>query len=185
MSLEADFERVWKPVASAIGGSLVKKQREENVVTLDDAAQAWRHEKRNWDDPMRVQSSFLSALEKKSPECARQFRAALDRFAFQEVELAALPSSAPYVAGTTGAAVLGGVVGGLLPQTSLLPRLVGRVPVIVIGGAVFAGLGGSVMRGLWQSKTQTVNEDAAQQYTAQLEPLKAALLEICRRADAM
>jgi len=185
MPLETDFERVWKPVASAVGGALVKKQLEKNMVTLDDAAQVWRRERRNWDDPMRVQSSFMSALEKKSPECARRFRTALDQFKFQEVTLAAPPSPVPYVIGTAVATVLGGAVGGLLPQTSLLPRLVGRVPCVIIGCAVFAGVVGSVMRGLWQSKSQVVNEDAAQQYTAQLEPLRTALLAICKQADGM
>ena len=183
MPFSQDFERIWKSAVSSINGLLIDRHRESNLVTLDDASRAWERERQNWDDPMRVQNSFLNMLERKNTEYARQFREALDDFAFQEVALSELPSSIPYIAGTAGTGVLGGVIGEMLPDTFFLTKLIGRVPTILAGAVFFAGLGGSVMRGLWKSKTTHANDGAAQKYIAQLNPLHDKLLKICKQAD--
>ena len=122
-------------------------------------------------------------LEKKKSEYARRFRDELDDFSFEEVELVKLPSSVPYLAGTTGIAVLGGIFGGILPETSFITNMIGRVPTVLVSSFFFGGLGGGVLRGLWQSKTHSANEGAAQKYTAQLKLLHDALLKICQQAD--
>lgn len=183
MSFEQDFERIWKSVISSVSGTLTGKQRETNIVTIDDAVLVWMREMQNWDDPMRVQNSFLVMLRRKNPENARRFREALDGFRFKTVALEKLPSSVPYITGTIGTAALGGLMGGILPETSFLPQLIGRIPTVLAGSVFLAGLGGSVMRGLWQTKTHNANEGAAQKYTDQLKPLHDTLLKICKESD--
>lgn len=183
MSFTQDFERIWKSVNSSISGVLIGKQHESNIVTIDDANHAWRRERQNWDDPMRVQNSFLVMLDKKKPEYARRFRDELDDFSFAKVDLVKLPSPVPYLAGTTGIAVLGGVFGGILPETSFITNMIGRIPTVLVSSLFFGGIGGGVLRGLWQSKTHSANEGAAQKYASQLRPLHDALIKICQQAD--
>ena len=184
MPFEQDFERIWRSSVSSFDGVLTGKQRDSNIVTIEDAANVWGREKQNWNDPMRVQNSFMVMLERKSPEHAQNFRRAIERFMFQEVTLVKLPSPVPYVAITTVIAIIGGVMGWKLPATSFLPRIIGRIPAILLIFLFFGVVTSGITRELWQTKTRHANDGAAQKYTAQLASLHGTLLKICKQADA-
>ena len=184
MSLTSNFEMAWKPVEQSVRATLLREQQERNTVTLACANRAWEQEKWNWSDTAKIQFSFLRELEKKRPDYAKTFRDKISKFAFQEVQLPTLPNPVPYVLGAAGTAVAGGALGWFLPATSFLPKLIGRIPTITAGCVILGGLGGGIMKELWDSQAGTVLENSAELYMTQLEPLHRTLRELCQKADS-
>lgn len=183
MSLQSDFENIWKSVKSVIRGKLIREQEETNAVTLKNANKAWYHEKQNWQDPMQIQYNFLRSVEKKNPECARQIKDAVDQFSFHKVKLAELPSTVPYFTGTIVSTSIGTGIGYFLPDSSFIVNLIGRTPTLILGGMLFTLLGGNIMYSLWKNKSIEARNNSADLYAAQLEPLRQTLLELCQKAD--
>lgn len=183
MGFAKNFEQVWKPMADGIKAALLKEQKEKNAVSLKVAAEALMQERRNWNDPLRVQYSFMTSMKSKTQECEEAFKEALEGFEFVEAALPPLPNKIPYMAGAVLAAAAGGLISSLLPADSFLPSLIGRIPVIILGIVVFAGIGIGLFRSLWQIKAEESRKGCAELYMEQLQTLHDELLEICRRAD--
>lgn len=183
MGFVKDFEQIWKPVSDGITAALLREQKEKNAVSLETAVKALTQAKRNFSDPLRVQYSFVVSLREAAPECGEMFQKALERFQFTEVPMSPLPGKTPYAAGTALAAAVGGVGSSLLPEHSFLPSLIGRVPVVLLGAAVFGGIGAGLFRSQWQAKAEESRKDCAKPYTEQLRTLHDELSEICDRAD--
>lgn len=182
MSLVSDFELAWKPVRAAVSAALLRELKEHNTVTLDCAEQTWKRELHHWHDPMRPQGSFLKGLEQKNPACAQKLMSTMETFAFQRAQLPPVPSGVPYVAGGVICAALGALVGFVLPDTSFLPRLISRIPTVLLGTALFAGLGGGHLHTMWQLKAEAVRADCSRLYTDQLDALHEVLRELCEKA---
>lgn len=182
MSLASDFELAWKPVGAAVSAALLLELKEHNAVTLECAEQAWKRELRHWHDPMRPQGSFLKGLEKKNPACAKKLMSAMEAFAFQEAQLPPVPSGVPYAAGGVICAALGALVGFVLPASFFLPRLIGRIPTVLLGAALFAGVGGGLLHTMWQVKAEAARADCSRLYTDQLDVLHEMLRELCEKA---
>lgn len=182
MSLVSDFELAWKPTAAAVSAALLKEQKEHNAVTLKCAEQAWKRELLHWHDPMRPQGSFLKGLEKKNHACAQKLISAMEAFAFQEAVMPALPSGVPYAVGGVICAALGALIGFVLPATFFLPKLIGRIPTVLLGTTIFAGVGGGLLRTVWQVKAETVRADCSHLYTNQLDALHKVLRGLCEKA---
>lgn len=183
MGFVKDFEQVWKPMSDGIKAALLKEQKEKNAVSPETAVKALAQEKRKWNDPLRVQHSFITSMQGKAPEYEQMFMEALERFQFTEVPMSSLPSKMPYTAGTALSAAAGGFGSSLLPEHSFLPSLIGRIPVILLGTAVFGGIGAGLFRSLWQAKAEESRKDCAEPYMKQMQTLHDELLEICRMAD--
>lgn len=177
---ERDFERIWKSVESIIHGTLLSGDI-ENI--FDTANGAWDLEKEKWRDPVRVHYNFLLALRKKNPLCAKRFSEAIEKFSFKKVKLPAPPSLVPYIFGTLCFATAGACAGYLLPEDSFLPRLIGQLPTIFLGGSIFAGIGNGIFGGLRKNKIKALLKNSANLYVAQLNPLRQSLIELCRKAD--
>lgn len=183
MGFVKDFEQVWKPVSNGIKAALIKEKKEKNAVSAETAEEALMRARREWSDPLRVQHSFMVSMQSKAPECARMFQEVLQRFQFSEVPMMPLPGKMPYLAGAVLAAAAGGFAGFLLPENFFLLTLIGRIPVILLGVAVFGGIGIGLSRTLWQAKAEESRKDCAEPYMEQLQVLYNELLEICRMAD--
>ncbi len=182
MSLVSDFELAWKSTRAAVSAALLQEQKERNEVTVECAEQAWRRELRHWSDPMRPQGSFLKGLAKKNPTCAQKLKTAMEAFSFREVQLPPVPSGVPYAAGSVVCAVLGALVGFVLPATFFLPRLIGRVPTVLLGAVLFAGVGGGLLHTVRQVKAEAARADCSRLYTDQLDALHKMLRELCEKA---
>lgn len=183
MGFVKDFEQVWKPVADGIQATLLRERKEKNAVSQETAVKALTQAQRNWNDPLRVQYSFIVSMQAKAPECGEMFKEALERFQFTEVWMPPLPGKMPYMAGTALLAAVGGFGSSLLPARSFLPSLIGRIPVIILGTVVFGGIGVGLFRSLWQTKAEEMRKGCAEPYMEQLQVLHDELLEICGRAD--
>lgn len=183
MGFVRDFEQVWKPTSNGIKAALLKEKKEKNAVSAETADKALMQQRREWNDPLRVQYSFIISMQSKDPECAQMFQGALERFRFAEVPMTRLPSKMPYMAGAAFAAAAGGFVSSLLPENFFLLTFIGRIPVIILGVAVFGGVGIGLFRTLWQAKAEESRKDCAEPYMEQLQTLYNELLEICRMVD--
>ena len=183
MGFEKDFEHAWKPVSDGITAQLMKEKREKNAVTPETAAAALAREKESWNDPLRLQYGFLESMRKKAPACARLFQETLEGFRFAQAPLPPLPGKFPYVAGAVGAAAAGGAAGALLPAEFFLVTVIGRVPAVLLGTAVFGGIGTTLSKTLWQSRAEEARKDCAKPYLDQLQTLHDTLSAICAKAD--
>lgn len=183
MGFVKDFEQVWKPMSNGIQAALLREQKEKNAVSLQTAVGALMQAKRDWNDPLRVQYSFITSMQAKAPECGEMFKEVLERFQFTKVLMPPLPDKMPYMAGTALSAVAGGFGSSLLPEKSFLPSLIGRIPVVMLGAVVFGGIGAGLFRSQWQAKAEKLRKDCAKPYMEQLQILHDELLEICSRAD--
>ena len=181
MSTQKDFERIWNSVEVIVHGALLTESGDN---FLGAANEAWQREKSKWRKSDGVQYNFLLTLRKKNPACAEQFLAAVEKFSFRKISLHTSPSSAPYIFGTFCIGAAGACAGYFLPEYSFLPSLIGHMQTIVLGGAVFAWIGGGIFIGLRKNKLNALRKKSADTYLEQLKILRKTLFDLCKKADS-
>lgn len=180
MSAQKDFERIWNSVEAIVHGALLKENGDN---FLGAAKEAWEREKSKWLNSNSVQYNFLLTLRKKNPVWAEQFLATVEKFSFRKVSLNNSPSLIPYIFGTLCLGAAGAGAGYVLPEDSFLPSLIGHVQTIILGGAVFAWMGGGIFIGLRKNKINALRKKSANVYLEQLKTLRKTLSDLCKKAD--
>lgn len=178
MSTVQDFERIWDSVEAVISGTLIDASD-----IFNELNEAWTFEQKKWRDPTRLQYNFWLTLNKKNPALAKEFIATIEKFSFRKADLPTSPSLAPYVFGTLCFAAAGAALAYILPEDSFLPRLIGHIPSIILGGMVFAWTGGGIFIGLRKNKTKILRKRAVNAYLKQFKPLRENLIEVCKKID--
>lgn len=180
MSTQKDFERIWNSVEAIVHSALLKENGDN---FLGAAKEAWEREKSKWRNSDSVQYNFLLTLRKKNPACAEQFLVAVEKFSFRKVKTNTASSLVPYIFGTLCIGAAGACVGYFLPEDSFLPSLIGHLQTIILGGVVFAWIGGGIFIGLRKNKINALRKKSADTYLEQLKTLRKTLSELCRKAD--
>ena len=179
MNLKSDFTYAWDLTKAGIHAALMKYAKAEETISTELANRALKAEKLCWKEETRVQYAFLRKLERVNPQQAELFQEKLNGFTFRSIADLPDPSTTGYFMGIAAAVLVGLLLGWFMPQSWILPKLIGRVATIAVAVLVFGGIGASLFMRMLKEKRWEQKIKQVEQYMSQLEELKKELSELC------
>ena len=183
MSLTSEFELVWEPFHEKLLSEVLDSTGKNTLPNLDDINAFYTRMLRMWEDPARVQCGFLKKWGHEYPGLEEDLLEVLHDFRFQQVGADKKQSSAAVVGGALAAAAAGGCIGGVLPETNVLKAVLGNVPTILIGAAVFSMIGGSIAQAVHSNAVHRAGKEAVDLYKMQLFSLHSNLCNVLKQYE--
>lgn len=185
MSIQQDFNQVWQPFADKLLSQLAEETARGQLSEVEVLQQFYVYSLRMWEDPGQVQGGFLRKWQRTSPDFVDRFLNQLRGFHFANPAQSTRISPMPYVGGTLAATAAGCTVGNLLPATNFLKATIGTVPAMAVSGAVFAMLGGGIIKALYENKVEAECKLLQEHYALQITQLHDRLEDFCRHFDTI
>ena len=177
MSIISDFELVWKPFEDKIYSYIVSNPSAQSA----DIQGFFNRTVRMWEDPSRTQCGFLDKYSRKEPLMGSEIRSALKEFQFGAPEEAGKVSLLPYGCASAGAGALGAIIGILLPKASLMKKVLGAVPTVVLGALLFSALGGGIAKSMYDNTLLEKSQAQSEYYRRQLQELHETICALCKK----
>ena len=181
MSLISDFDLAWKSYEDKLASYTAQNVMNHKLTDADDFNHHFQRTIRMWEDESKAQGGFVTKWENTYPGFREKFMSILNTYRFESANNFKKTSPVPYIGVTVALSIIGGIVGCFIPENFILKKLIGHVPVILISLAVFAFVGGGIVKALFENSVGKDCRESAGYFQAQIESLHMKLQNFCSR----